>query len=105
MKPSSPAAEPNPERRPVPWSIIAIAAAIAIGGTWVILDVMKPQAGNVTPKEERAPILGLDDEATKRAEEELMRPPSATPSASAPASSSAAPAPSVSAAPSASAAP
>ena len=74
---------PEPQRRPIPWSVIVITAIVAVGGTLIIRDIVKPPRGTAVPSSERGPILGLDDEATKKMERELYEWPTASASASA----------------------
>ncbi|MBK6520123.1 MAG: TonB family protein [Polyangiaceae bacterium] len=89
---ADPAAPREPARRAVPWSVIAPAIAVAIGGTLLIRDIVKPPPGTATTGSSRGPILGLDDEATKRAEAELMSLVPSAPASAASASTSGAPA-------------
>lgn len=82
MSADAPPLPSEPPRRPVPWVVIVPALLVAVGGTFLIRDIIKPARGTVTTSSARAPILGLDDEATKRLEAELYAPASAATSAS-----------------------
>lgn len=84
---------PMSTRRPVPWSAIIAGAVIAVLGTVMLRSLLMSREEEAKRTEPRGPILGLDDEATKRAEAEYDMPlPSASTSAagSASAASSAA---------------
>ncbi len=77
--------------RKTPWSAI-IGGLVVLGlGGWLLSTLLRPVYDEKSKPKRRAPILGLDDEATKKLDQEIDEPGSAKALGSASAAVSAAP--------------
>ncbi|MFO0553068.1 MAG: hypothetical protein U0271_32070 [Polyangiaceae bacterium] len=92
-----------PQRRPLPWAPILVALIVLVLG-WIFLRDNATRDHAEASAKPRGPILGLDDDATKRQNRELFAtvPAGAESSRAQPSASAAAPSASASARPSAS---
>jgi hypothetical protein len=71
------------ERRPVPWTAIAIAAAVVVVGVFTIRSILKDaKVGPSRVEKSNEPILGLSDSATKQRDRDLHTPVPKNPQAS-----------------------